>query len=102
MISIRFVHCSSGDNQTLAGRLATVGLFDSIHMSNTKNQVADMNSKRKTEDRNSIAENSDKSAEALRSEAAKVDPLDENFEHTLRRAAIEKEKKRSKNPGMYL
>lgn len=34
--------------------------------------------------------------------ASKVDPLDENFEHTLRRAAHEREKQRTKNLGLYL
>ena len=71
-------------------------------MSNTKNRVADMKSKRKAEDRKSFAEKSEKAIKTRGSDAAKVDPLDENFEHTLRRAAIEKEKKRSENPGMYL
>lgn len=31
----------------------------------------------------------------------KVPAAAENFEHTLRRLAAEKEEKRSKNPGLY-
>ncbi len=45
---------------------------------------------------------SDNSSVGPETKASKVDPLDENFEHTLRRAAREKEKQRAKNPGLYL
>ena len=52
--------------------------------------------------RDSLAKRSAKSIGAGDEQAPKVDPQDENFEHTLRRAALAKEKKRSKNPGLYL
>ena len=58
--------------------------------------------KPKAEDRKSSATSSDKPTGVRGTEVVKVGTLDENFEHTLRRAAIEKEKVRSKNPGMYL
>ena len=45
---------------------------------------------------------SDKPSIGRQKSVSKVDPLDENFEHTLRRAAREKEKQRAKSPGLYL
>ncbi len=58
--------------------------------------------KPKTEGRMSAAAVADPSADASGGGTSKVDPSDENFEHTLRRAALEKEKQRFKNPGLYL
>lgn len=50
----------------------------------------------------SSAEGSSNAEKARSSVASKIDPRDENFEHTLRRATLEKEKKRAENPGLYL
>ncbi|PJE35895.1 hypothetical protein CVM52_14840 [Pseudooceanicola lipolyticus] len=35
------------------------------------------------------------------SESQRVAKADENFEHTLRRAAIERENQRARSPGLY-
>lgn len=52
--------------------------------------------------REDLAERSEKPVGVSSNNTPKVDPQDENFEHTLRRAVLAKERKRSMNPGLYL
>jgi hypothetical protein len=48
------------------------------------------------------ASKSDRPSVGREAKASKVDTSDENFEHTLRRAVREKDKRRTKKPGLYL
>ena len=59
-------------------------------------------STKKAGDKTPSATSSEKSAGVEVTAVSKAESSDENIEHILRRAALEKEKKRSKNPGMYL
>ena len=43
----------------------------------------------------------DKSVGGESESVSKAESSDENIEHILRRATIEKEKKRAQNPGLY-
>ena len=50
---------------------------------------------------NATEKNEGKTQAIKDKDLSKVDPLDEDFEHVLRRAAREKEKKRAKNLSLY-